>query len=375
MKTLVQRFRGDPHIRDIAFQITSGIAKDPRTGLANRRNADNIANAIYNWTNTHIAYTWDPVDIEWLQSPDITLKKGYGDCDDHSILAASLLESLGIPTRFIIVKVNPRYPTKYTHIYVEYQSKGKWKPYDTTLHSQAGLGVPPNRIFGKKAISLDGIPVKKKLKRTIMPDLVTAYTFDRNNLGSDLGDLGLGQVPVDPQTLISAGKKVYGFASDALNFAECTFAPKTCRNRKRREWRDKAMKWLYSQGVKQIGDTGRDGRYNDSIQKLMGLVKTDSTNAVPIINRYIGNAITPASVDNVIQQYNNLVHSLHPGGTGSGTNSGTSNGGTTTNNGSKPALMTTSQAKGSNMLMPILIGSGVLLVGGGIFYVAMNRSN
>jgi len=163
MKKLVQKFRGNPIIRDKAMEITGSISSDSRTGLPNRRDFDAIAGAVYTWMNAHIQYVRDPVNVEWLQSPDVTLQKGYGDCDDHSILAASLLESIGVPSRFVIVKANPYNRSQYSHVYVEYLAEGTWKPFDTTLHSSAGLGVPSARVFGRRTIDLSGLePVKKK---------------------------------------------------------------------------------------------------------------------------------------------------------------------------------------------------------------------
>lgn len=165
MKKLIERYRANPWIRSEALRITETIPADPRTGLADRRNADAIAQRLYTWINHRIAYTWDPVNVEWLQSPDVTLRNRAGDCDDHTILAASLLEAIGIRTRLVVIKANPSAPHKYTHVYIEYQSKGIWRPFDTTLHSRAGVSVPANRILGKKNVSLNPYSVTAKKKR------------------------------------------------------------------------------------------------------------------------------------------------------------------------------------------------------------------
>jgi len=108
MRKLVQKAKGDPDIRGLAFEITKNIPTDPRTGLANRRNFDNIADAIYKWGNKTIAYVRDPWMIEWIQSPRKTLERGFGDCDDHSILYAALMQALGIETRFRVVAMNKK---------------------------------------------------------------------------------------------------------------------------------------------------------------------------------------------------------------------------------------------------------------------------
>jgi len=155
MKRLINKYKGDPSIRNIAAAITSHIIQDPRTGQPDMRNFKAVADAIYSWINHNIRYTRDPWNMEWLQSPDVTLQTKIGDCDDLTILAGSLLESVGIPTRLVIVKADPRYPHEYTHIYLEYQYKGQWIPFDITMHSRAGAGVSDSQIFGKKIIGLD----------------------------------------------------------------------------------------------------------------------------------------------------------------------------------------------------------------------------
>jgi len=111
----------------------------------------------------------------------------------------------------------------------------------------------------------------------------------------------LGFIPVDPSTLKTIATKII---PDAATAVESIFAPKTVRNRNRRHWRDKAMNWLYNQGVHHINDTGRDGRYNDSIKQLVGLVKSGGSNAVSVINQVIGQKITPAIVTQTINKYN-----------------------------------------------------------------------
>jgi Transglutaminase-like superfamily len=50
-----------------------------------------------------IRYTSDVVDTETLQPPALTLSRGYGDCDDQSMLLAALLMSIGIPAVFCAI--------------------------------------------------------------------------------------------------------------------------------------------------------------------------------------------------------------------------------------------------------------------------------
>ena len=221
-----------------------------------------------------------------------------------------------------------------------------------------------------QAVSIISLKNQKTPNYRTMPDLNTTATQSKNYLGGY--DSGLGQVPVDPAMLASVAKSVPGIAKDVMNFAECIFAPKTCRNRKRREVRDKMMQWLYSKGVHKVNDTGRDGRYNDSIQKLVGLVQQDPDNGVRIINQYLGQTITPAAVTNVVKKYNDYVKSVHPEyGSGSGSTSVVpASGGSTTPAG---AATTTSSIKSS---LPILVVGSVAVAGiGTAIFIATRKKN
>ncbi len=140
---------------------------------------------------------------------------------------------------------------------------------------------------------------------------------------------------------------------------EGIFASKTVRNRHRREWRDQAMKWLYARGVHKISDTGRDGRYNESIKKLVGLVAQDQANAVAVINQTIGNTITPDIVNQTLQNYVNLV------GTQSLAGQATSG-----------ALQTAQLALSSfsiGDLTPWILGGGIVVGGLAIVYVLRKK--
>ncbi|MEX0662103.1 MAG: transglutaminase-like domain-containing protein [Balneolaceae bacterium] len=162
MKAQINKFKGDSEVRKKAFAITKGIAKDPRTGMADRRDFTAIADQIYNWINKNIAYVRDPDEIEYLQSPLKTIEYGFGDCDDHSILAGALLSSLGVPVQLKVIKANPFEKDLYSHIYLVYQDNGQWKPFDTTLHSKAGHEIADSQIYGQKFIALSGAPNQKK---------------------------------------------------------------------------------------------------------------------------------------------------------------------------------------------------------------------
>lgn len=94
--------------------------------------------AIYIWVVEHIRYTQDILEVETLQTPDWTLQMQQGDCDDHAILLASLLMSIGHPTRFVAIKAEGLGPY-YCHVFAETKIGRGWLAIDTT-EPEKGIG-------------------------------------------------------------------------------------------------------------------------------------------------------------------------------------------------------------------------------------------
>lgn len=74
-------------IRDFAVFLVSGSDKDPITSL-------------YNYVRMNIMCVGDP-ENEYLASPCETIILGGGDCEDHAILFASLLEAVGVDSKVL----------------------------------------------------------------------------------------------------------------------------------------------------------------------------------------------------------------------------------------------------------------------------------
>lgn len=92
-------------------------------------------------------YVRDTRGVEVLHTPEWLLKQRAGDCDDKSVLLASLLEAIGFQTRF--VAVGPA-PGIFAHVYVEVRIGNEWVPAETTEPVPMGW-EPPNvaaRMYG-----------------------------------------------------------------------------------------------------------------------------------------------------------------------------------------------------------------------------------
>lgn len=129
MAELVREHRSANLVRDTAAKISQDVpAKD----------AGALARAVWTFVRSEIQYVLDPAGTELLQGPDVTLRKGYGDCDDQAILAAALLMALGVDAGFrAVAQVEAG---DFDHVYVLYWSSGQWKELDTIGGDPPGSG-------------------------------------------------------------------------------------------------------------------------------------------------------------------------------------------------------------------------------------------
>ena len=70
--------------------------------------------AIFYFVQKNFNYLNDPLAFEYYKTPQESLKSDSGDCDDSSILLSSLLQSIGLQTRFVFVP---------GHVYVQVKLK------------------------------------------------------------------------------------------------------------------------------------------------------------------------------------------------------------------------------------------------------------
>ena len=109
MREFVRRYKKIPEIRKRGADL---IAHVPQKDFAGE------ASALHNFVRDHIRYMRDINGVETVQTPDATLRFGYGDCDDKATLLATLLEATGHPTRFVAIG---RSPGRFEHVFVETQ--------------------------------------------------------------------------------------------------------------------------------------------------------------------------------------------------------------------------------------------------------------
>lgn len=90
---------------------------------------------IFNYLKKRTRFLRDIYTVETIKTPKrlytelMRYNKILGDCDDLTMLMASVLKAIGIPVRLVISAV--RIPV-YNHIYLEGFINNKWIPIDLT---------------------------------------------------------------------------------------------------------------------------------------------------------------------------------------------------------------------------------------------------
>ncbi len=129
MVSLVRQWKKDPGVRELATQLVRNLPQGDTTAEVK---------ALHAFVRDRIRYTNDTRNVETIQTPQATLQLGVGDCDDKSTLLASLLESIGRPTRFVALAFGQ--PPKYSHVLVETMlgTNRQWFPLETIKPVEAG---------------------------------------------------------------------------------------------------------------------------------------------------------------------------------------------------------------------------------------------
>lgn|SRR5574343_1453504 len=127
MGNLVKKYRRNPVIYNLARTLTANVPQKSWIGEVY---------SLFYFVRDEIRYVKDPVGIESVQMPTITLQIGSGDCDDKVTLLCSLLESIGHPTRFVAVMVKGS--NRYSHVYCQTKVGKRWISLETTENWEPG---------------------------------------------------------------------------------------------------------------------------------------------------------------------------------------------------------------------------------------------
>jgi transglutaminase-like putative cysteine protease len=128
----------DPQIRHIAAGVVRGIPP---------RQWERSADGLFHWTRDNIRYTLDPHNVELFQRANRSVDEGIGDCDDQSIVLASLLQSIGLPVRLRVIGLKGSDQFQHIYVLVGLPPTGptKWKALDPSRPEAPGWELPANQ--------------------------------------------------------------------------------------------------------------------------------------------------------------------------------------------------------------------------------------
>lgn len=130
MVAMARQWRKDGGVRELATQLVRDLPQYDTVGEVR---------ALHAFVRDHIRYTGDIRDVETVQDPRATLQLGVGDCDDKSLLLASLLESINHPARFVAFKVGA---SGQWHVLTQTKLGQKWVTLETIR--PVDIGWNPN---------------------------------------------------------------------------------------------------------------------------------------------------------------------------------------------------------------------------------------
>ena len=130
MREFVRAGKYSLPVRQKAVSLTSALKQKDWVGELK---------AVHHFVRDEIRYVRDIRGIETVQTPEITLQIGSGDCDDKSVLGASLLESIGHPTRLVAIGFSP---DDFAHVYFESLIGKRWIALETTEPVELGWSAP-----------------------------------------------------------------------------------------------------------------------------------------------------------------------------------------------------------------------------------------
>lgn len=136
MRRLIDAYRRSNVVRQLAARIIFDWA-----GLPAKARRDH-ALAIGRWVQQHVRYMNE--GMETFQTPIRTLRNGFGDCDDHTILICALLEATGIPSKVCAMSWGGAFRHVFPAAILVNQGARTLEalPLDSTLDYPAGTADP-----------------------------------------------------------------------------------------------------------------------------------------------------------------------------------------------------------------------------------------
>jgi hypothetical protein len=127
----------DQGLQDFANQI---LVRANVAGDVKRQTVAEIK-TLFDYVRDKFIFRRDPTGgSEAIQDARVSIARGFGDCDDHTVLLSTLLGLVGFVTRFVVLRVNPE-SDGFDHVYCEVLSPrgDRWLALDAS-NKQALIG-------------------------------------------------------------------------------------------------------------------------------------------------------------------------------------------------------------------------------------------
>jgi len=133
----------DPEsVRDLAIEITQEATTDKKE-----------VEELFYYVRDTIKYVKDPrlteLDFDYIQPPSQTVERKAGDCDDHAVLLASLLESIGYSTKVCFVDTDEEEPFEADHMNIIVTVDGDEYILESTC-KDCKMGEYPGDMYGEE---------------------------------------------------------------------------------------------------------------------------------------------------------------------------------------------------------------------------------
>lgn len=159
MKRLTLRDATTPDVKALAAKIRKEVKAD--TSLSPEQQRLALVKGAFDWVVDNITYRFDhdavsdhvdvknPKNTEFVIAPKHLLTVLEGDCDDMSVMLASILLALGFEVNFKVIAWRSK---DFTHVYIEVKL-----PTD-----EGERWVPMDPVAGAKGFAWEKAPVLRK---------------------------------------------------------------------------------------------------------------------------------------------------------------------------------------------------------------------
>lgn len=222
MSRLAQRGANDPVVIEAAQNAVRGTPE---------RDDDADFVAVLREVRHRMRYTHDPLGSEVVKDPAYVIGQTNGfasypepmDCDDASVLTASMLGALGYQTEFVTVAADRARPDEWSHVYVRVRkNNGQWVALDPIVRGfRAGQEVPASDLTAPRAYH-EGVTPMARMgccpnSRMALAGMGRIGETDNRTIEQMRADaIAAGGVPADAFTSGQSGATTGGFSLASL---------------------------------------------------------------------------------------------------------------------------------------------------------------